>query len=72
VLLYLVGNLALDLRCCDSSSAFRLATNLYAPGVDDKRIQAILRHEDVNTTQRSYIKTPARIVTEAMNVGERM
>jgi integrase len=43
-----------------------LATNLHALGVDDKTIQAILRHEDVSTTQRSYIKTPARIVTDAM------
>ena len=29
-------------------------------------LQAILRHEDVRTTQRSYIKTPSRIVTDAM------
>lgn len=43
-----------------------LATNLHALGVDDKTIQAILRHDDVSTTQRSYIKTPSRIVTEAM------
>lgn len=43
-----------------------LATNLHALGVDDKTIQAILRHEDVSTTQRSYIKTPPQIVTDAM------
>jgi integrase len=43
-----------------------LATNLHALGVDDKTIQAILRHEDVSTTQRSYIKAPPRIVTDAM------
>jgi integrase len=43
-----------------------LATNLHAMGVDDKTIQAILRHEDVGTTQRCYIKTPSRIVTDAM------
>ena len=43
-----------------------LATNLHALGVDDKTIQAILRHEDVSTRQRSYIKTPSRIVTDAM------
>lgn len=43
-----------------------LATNLHALGVDDKTIQAILRHEDVSTTQRSYIKTPPQIVTNAM------
>jgi Phage integrase family len=34
-----------------------LATNLHELGVPDKVIQAILRHEDVSTTQRSYIKT---------------
>jgi integrase len=43
-----------------------LATNLHALGVDDKTIQAIVRHEDVSTTQRSYIKTPPQIVTNAM------
>jgi len=37
-----------------------LATNLHEFGVPDKVIQAILRHEDVSTTQRSYIKTPSR------------
>jgi len=34
--------------------------------VPDKVIQAILRHEDVKTTQRSYIKTVLSMVTEAM------
>jgi integrase len=29
-------------------------------------IQAILRHEDVSTTQRSYIKTVPEVVTAAM------
>jgi hypothetical protein len=29
-------------------------------------IQAIMRHEDVSTTQRSYIKTVPRVMTEAM------
>ena len=29
--------------------------------------QAILRHEDVSTTQRSYIKTVPQVVTDAMN-----
>lgn len=43
-----------------------LATNLHELGVPDKVIQAILRHEDVKTTQRSYIKTVPRVVTEAM------
>jgi Phage integrase family len=43
-----------------------LATNLHELGVPDKVIQAILRHEDVSTTQRSYIKTVPRIVSDAM------
>ena len=43
-----------------------LATNLHELGIPDKVIQAILRHEDVKTTQRSYIKTVASVVTEAM------
>jgi integrase len=43
-----------------------LATNLHELAVPDKVIQAILRHEDVKTTQRSYIKTVPRVVTEAM------
>jgi integrase len=43
-----------------------LATNLHELGVPDKVIQAILRHEDVSTTQRSYIKTVPSVVTEAM------
>jgi integrase len=43
-----------------------LATNLKQLGVDDMVIQAILRHEDVSTTQRSYIKIPRPDVTAAM------
>jgi integrase len=35
--------------------------------LEDKVIQAILRHEDVSTTQRSYIKTVPQVVTDAMN-----
>jgi integrase len=38
-----------------------LATNLHKLGVPDKVIQAILRHEDVSTTQRSYIKTVPKL-----------
>ena len=34
-----------------------LASNLYELGVQDKVIQAILRHSDLATTQRCYIKT---------------
>jgi integrase len=39
--------------------AFRrgLATNLHDLGVDDKTIQAILRHSNVAVTQACYIKT---------------
>jgi integrase len=43
-----------------------LATNLHELGVPDKVIQANLRHEDVKTTQRSYIKTVPSVVTNAM------
>jgi integrase len=34
--------------------------------VPDIVIQAILRHEDIRTTQRSYLKTVPRVVTAAM------
>jgi site-specific recombinase XerD len=43
-----------------------LATNLKEMGVDDLTIQAILRHKDVRTTQRFYIKTVPQQVTAAM------
>jgi hypothetical protein len=43
-----------------------LATNLQEIGVPDIVIQAILRHEDIRTTQRSYIKIVPRVVTAAM------
>jgi integrase len=49
--------------------AFRrgLATNLNAMGVDDKTIQAILRHESVETTRGIYIKSVPKSATEAMD-----
>ena len=43
-----------------------LATNLKEMGVDDLTIQATLRHKDVRTTQRFYIKTVPQQVTAAM------
>jgi site-specific recombinase XerD len=43
-----------------------LATNLKELGVEDTTIQCILRHEDVRTTQRFYIKTAPKIAREAM------
>lgn len=43
-----------------------LATNLHKLGIADKVIQAIPRHEDVRTTQRTYIKTVPNAVTDAM------
>jgi integrase len=48
--------------------AFRrgLATNLHDLGVDDLTIQRILRHSDVTTTRKSYIKTIPRQVVNAM------
>jgi integrase len=47
-----------------------LATNLKELGVEDTTIQCILRHEDVSTTQRFYIKTAPRVAQEAMRVLE--
>jgi integrase len=48
--------------------AFRrgLATFLHAQGIDDKTIQALLRHENISTTQKSYIKTIPASVRNAM------
>lgn len=43
-----------------------LATNLKELGVEDTTIQCILRHEDVSTTQRFYIKTVPQTAHEAM------
>lgn len=44
-----------------------LATNLHTLGVEDKDVQAILRHADVAVTQRSYIRVEEAIKTRAMN-----
>lgn len=43
-----------------------LSSNLYRLGVPDKTIQAILRHANVATTLRHYIKTTAEDSLEAM------
>ena len=43
-----------------------LASNLKQLGIDDGVIQAILRHQDVSTTRRHYIKTVSQQVTDAM------
>lgn len=43
-----------------------LASNLNRLGVDDSVIQAILRHSDVATTQKHYIKTANRDTVAAM------
>jgi integrase len=47
-----------------------LATNLKELGVEDTTIQCILRHEDVSTTQRFYIKTAPRVAQKAMRILE--
>jgi len=54
--------------------AFRrgLATNLHDLGVDDKTIQAILRHSDVSVTQRLYIKSLPRQSAAALTKLERV
>jgi integrase len=43
-----------------------LATILHADGVDDKTIQAILRHSNVRVTQDAYIKTLPQTTIDAM------
>ena len=48
-----------------------LATNLKRLGIPDTVIQAILRHTDVGTTQRFYIKTVREDVKDAMKQLDR-
>ncbi len=50
--------------------AFRrgLATNLHRLGVDDKTIQAILRHSNVGLTMNVYVKSVAESQVSAMDV----
>lgn len=43
-----------------------LASNLHELGVDDITIQSILRHSDVSTTRRHYIKTVPQAAVDAM------
>src|SRR5882762_1067030 len=49
--------------------AFRrgLATNLHALGVDDKTVQAILRHSNIGITQNIYIKSVSEQQVTAMD-----
>jgi integrase len=49
--------------------AFRrgLATNLHALGVDDKTIQAILRHSNVGLTMNVYVKSVSESQVTAMD-----
>jgi integrase len=49
--------------------AFRrgLATNLHTLGVDDKTIQAILRHSNISVTQNIYIKSVNKSQVNAMD-----
>ena len=51
-----------------SGAGFRrgLASNLYDLNVDDLTIQRILRHDDVSTTQKSYIHVRDGKVHDAM------
>ncbi|HZC35780.1 MAG TPA: tyrosine-type recombinase/integrase [Chthoniobacterales bacterium] len=48
--------------------AFRrgLATNLHQLGVDDKTIQAILRHSNVGLTMNVYVKSVSESQVNAM------
>lgn len=52
--------------------AFRrgLSTTLHRLGVPDKDIQQILRHQDVQVTQKSYIKTATSDAVSAMRLLE--
>ena len=52
--------------------AFRrgLASNLYCLGVNDKTIQAILRHSNVATTMDIYVKTVSADSAAAMTLLE--
>lgn len=53
--------------------AFRrgLATNLHALGVDDKTIQAILRHSSIGLTMNVYVESLSESQVSAMElVGE--
>lgn len=53
--------------------AFRrgLATNLHALGVDDKTIQAILRHSNIGLTMNVYVKSVSESQVSAMElIGE--
>jgi len=45
-----------------------LATNLHTLGVDDKTIQAILRHSNVGLTINVYIKSVTESQVNAMDV----
>ncbi|MGB8543101.1 MAG: tyrosine-type recombinase/integrase [Candidatus Acidiferrales bacterium] len=49
--------------------AFRrgLATNLHAIGIDDKTIQAILRHSNLGLTMNIYVKSVSSAQTAAMD-----
>jgi integrase len=48
-----------------------LATSLKQLGVEDTTIQCILRHDDVSTTQRFYIKTAPQAAQNAMRKLEK-
>jgi len=45
-----------------------LATNLHRLGVEDREIQAILRHTDIHTTQANYIKSVSMTQVNALNL----
>jgi integrase len=58
-----------EVQCWSGWHGFRrgLATNLYQLGVDEATIQAILRHADVKTTRKHYIKK--NVVPEASRIA---
>jgi hypothetical protein len=55
-------------RRTEAESYYRgLATNLHALGVDDKTIQAILRHSNMGLTMNVYVKSVSESQVIAMD-----
>jgi hypothetical protein len=48
-------------------SGVAFATNLHSLGVEDRGIQAIMRHSDIGFTQRLYIKSTSEPQVSAMD-----
>jgi hypothetical protein len=69
--------LAINFDCsfCFREQVFHrgLVTNLHALGVEDKTIQAILRHSNVGLTMNVYVKSVSESQTAALDsLGEKL